>query len=136
LRIKTCGDELNVMNRKASAAYKYARTKEKIHELLTMFDQLFEKGGNNVSDGNLVYYMKTVENYQKLHKNLTDDQILQRYDKIMSIKDAKTKKAQEQTKKEDLDKLRGITDVVEGILISIVKVDCDLVKKNLAPTFK
>jgi hypothetical protein len=133
LRIKNCGDELNVMNRKASAAYKYARTKDKLQELLNMFDQLYEKSGNNVSDANLVYYMKTVENYQKLHKNLTDDQILQRYDKIMGVIDVKTTKA---PKKEDLDKLKGIKEAVESILIGLVKINCDFVKKNLAPKFK
>jgi hypothetical protein len=136
LRIKNCGDELNVMNRKAAAAYKYARTKDKIQELLTMFDQLFEKSGNNVSDGNLVYYMKTVENYQKLHKNLTDDQILQRYDKIMSVIEAKTKKALSDNNKDLAGKLKEYKDAVDTILLGVVKVNCDFVKKTLAPKFK
>src|SRR6185436_12302919 len=35
LRIKNCGDELNVLNRKAFAAYKYAKNKEKVQEALT-----------------------------------------------------------------------------------------------------
>src|SRR5207237_682710 len=30
----------------------------------------------------------------------------------------------------------GYKDAVDGLLISIVKVDCDFVKKNLAPKFK
>jgi tetratricopeptide (TPR) repeat protein len=32
--------------------------------------------------------------------------------------------------------LKGYKDAVDGILIGMVKVDCDFVKKNLAPKFK
>jgi tetratricopeptide (TPR) repeat protein len=67
-------------------------------------------------------------------KTLTDEQVLQRYDKINEIIDAKIKKAQSEGK--PVDKYKGYKDDVDKILISIVKVDCDFVRKNLAPKFK
>jgi hypothetical protein len=136
LRIKNCGDEINVLNRKVYAAYKYAKNKEKVQEVLTMYDQLFEKAGNNVSIGNLTVYMRAVENFQKLHKSLTDDQILQRYDKIMATIEAKLRLAEQQSKKDDIENLKKSKDAVDGILLNLVKVNCDFVKKNLAPKFK
>jgi tetratricopeptide (TPR) repeat protein len=136
MRIQNCGDEINVMNRKVYACYKYYKTKEKVAELLAMYDKIYETSGNNISDNNLVAYMTTIKNYQTLHKNLTDEQILQRYDKIMAVLDVKLKKAQEQSKQADIDKLKSYKDAVEGILISIVKVNCDFVRKNLVPKFK
>ncbi|MEQ9230669.1 MAG: hypothetical protein RIF46_08290, partial [Cyclobacteriaceae bacterium] len=46
LRIKNCGDEVNVLNRKALYAYKYNVTKkETAKEVLDLFDKLFERGG-------------------------------------------------------------------------------------------
>lgn len=137
LRIQNCGDEVNVSNRKAYASFKYnQKSKEALPGLLTMYDKVFETSGNNVSDGNLVAYMTVVKNNQTLFKNITDDQIFQRYDKIMSITDAKIAAAQQKGKNDDVTKLKSYKDAVDGILISMVKVDCDFVKKNLAPKFK
>lgn len=137
LRIQNCGDEVNVFNRKVFASYKYNyKAKDQLPALLAAFDKVYEISGNNVSDGNLVAYMTVVKNYQTLYKNLTDEQVLQRYDKIMTVTDAKLKKALEQAKQADVDKYKSYKDAVDGILIQIVKVDCDFVKKNLAPKFK
>ena len=135
LRIKNCGDEANVMNRKVYACYKYFKTKEKVTELLAMYDKIYETN-TNITDGNLVAYMTTIKNYQTLNKSLTDEQILQRYDKIMAVIDAKMKIAVTKGNQIDIDKQKSYKDAVEGILISLVKVDCNFVRKNLAPKFK
>jgi tetratricopeptide (TPR) repeat protein len=137
LRIKNCGDEANVLNRKAYASYKYnIKNKEKLAELLALYDKVYELNGNNVSDGNLVAYMTTVKANFLAFKNLPDDQIFLRYDKIETVADAKIKKAQSEGKTADVDKIKSYKDAVDGLLISMVKVDCDFVKKNLAPKFK
>ncbi|MBY0434301.1 MAG: tetratricopeptide repeat protein [Cyclobacteriaceae bacterium] len=137
MRIKNCGDEANVLNRKAYASYKYnIKNKEQLAGLLSLYDKVFEINGNNVSDGNLVAFMTTVKANQLAFKNVPDDQILSRYDKIMSIIDVKMKKAMEQNKTADVEKLKGYKDAVDGLLIGMVKVDCEFVRKNLAPKFK
>jgi tetratricopeptide (TPR) repeat protein len=137
MRLKTCGDEANVLNRKAYASYKYnIKNKEKLAELLALYDRVYEISGNNVSDGNLVAYLTTVKANQLAFKNITDEQIFQRYDKIMNIIDAKTKVALGANKTADVDKLKSYKDAVDGLLISMVKVNCDFVRKNLGPKFK
>lgn len=136
MRIKNCGDEPNVLNRKAYANYKYnIKNKEKLAELLAIYDKVFEISGNNVSDGNLIAYMTTVKANQLAFKSVPDDQVLLRYDKTMGVIDAKMKKAMSEGKTADVDKFKGYKDAVDGMLISMVKVDCDFVKKNLAPKF-
>lgn len=133
LRIKNCGDEVNVLNRKAYASYKYnIKNKEELAKLLALYDKVFEISGNNVTDGNLVAYMTTVKANRVYLKTITDDEIIQRYDKIIAVIDAKIPGA----KPEDATKLRGYKDAVDALLIGMVKVDCDFVKKNLAPKFK
>jgi len=137
LRIKNCGDELNVLNRKAYASYKYnIKNKEKLKELLALYDKVFEIAGEKVSDGNLVAYITTVKANHLAFKDLTDEQVLSRYDKIIEIADKKIAAATAAGKTADVEKLKGYKDAVDGLLISIVKVDCNFVRKNLAPKFK
>ncbi len=137
MRIKNCGDEANVLNRKAYSSYKYnVKDKEKLPGLLALYDKVYEISGNNVSDGNLVAYLTTVKANQLAFKNIPDDQILQRYDKIIAITDKKIADAQTKGKTQDVDKLKGYKDAVDGLLITMVPVNCDFVRKNLAPKFK
>jgi tetratricopeptide (TPR) repeat protein len=137
LRIKNCGDEINVLNRKAYASYKFnVQNKDKVADLLTLYDQVYEKSGNNVSDNNLVAYMTVVKANVILLKTLTEDQILQRHDKIQSIADVKIKAYQEKQKLPDVEKIKNSKNQVGEILIGLVKVDCEFVKKNLEPKFR
>lgn len=134
LRIKNCGDEVNVLNRKAYASYKYnIKNKEQLPGLLSLYDRVFEISGNSVSDANLVSYMTTLKANRLYLKALSDDDIIKRYDKITDIIDAKIAAAKTPA---DADKLRGYEDAVTAILIELVKVDCNFVKNNLAPKFR
>src|SRR5689334_9622914 len=89
LRVKSCGDEMNVINRKAFSAYKYnGQNKDKVAEVLAIFDKTYEISGNNVLDANLDFYMGAVKNNVDLLKNLNEDQIMQRYNKLMEVIEA------------------------------------------------
>ncbi len=137
MRIKTCGEEAVVLNRKANALFKHSiKNKEKSAELLAQYDKVYELNGNNVTDPTINNYMNVVLANSLYHKSLTDEQILQRYDKISLAIEAKMKKALEKGKQADVDKLNGYKDTVDGILVKLVKVDCAFVKKNLEPKFK
>jgi tetratricopeptide (TPR) repeat protein len=131
-RIKNCGDEGNVMNRKALSFVKY-NANEKPAESLQILDKVIELNGNNVSDGALVPYMQVIRLNKSKLKTLTDEQILQRYDKVISIIDAKIQKAQSEGK--PVDKLQTMKTQVDEILVSMVTVDCNFVKKNLEPKY-
>jgi tetratricopeptide (TPR) repeat protein len=136
-RIKNCGDEVNVMNRKAYASYRYnVKDKDKVAELLAMYDKVYEISGNNVTDVNLVAYFNTVYGNFVMLKNLTDEQVLQRYDKIQNVIDVKIKDALAKGKTADADKLKSYKGTIDDLLIKMVKVDCDFVKKNLEPKFR
>ncbi len=137
LRIKYCGDEVNVLNRKAFYAYKYNVTnKDKSEELLKLFDHVAEISGTEMSDGNLVAYMQVVQANNVLLKNLSDEQILERYDKIVSIANAKIKAYEAAGKTKNATKIKEYVGVIDELLIGMVKVDCNFVKSNLEPKFR
>ncbi|MBX2894878.1 MAG: hypothetical protein KF763_05530 [Cyclobacteriaceae bacterium] len=137
MRVTNCGDEANVLNRKAIyAAVFNSQNKDKTAEVLALYDKVYEISGNNVLDNNLLSYMQVIQLNVALLKNLTDDQILQRYDKLSGVIDAKIKKAQTDNKQADVDRLKKVKSSVDDILIKLVKVDCEFVKKNLEPKFK
>ncbi|HAC25415.1 MAG TPA: hypothetical protein DCE81_10910, partial [Cytophagales bacterium] len=71
-----------------------------------------------------------------LLKNLTEDQILARYDKISAVIEAKIQKAASENKQDQIEKLKTIKANVDDILVKLVTVDCPFVKKNLEPKFK
>ncbi len=137
MRITNCGDEISVLNRKALYALSFnGQNKAKTAEVLALYDKVFELSGNNVLDNNLIPYMQAVQLNQALLKNLNDEQILQRYDKISDIIDVKIKKALAGNKQDEVERLRKSKSTIDDILIKLVKVDCDFVRKNLAPKFK
>ncbi|MDH4092177.1 MAG: tetratricopeptide repeat protein [Cyclobacteriaceae bacterium] len=133
LRIKNCGDEANVLNRKALSFLKY-RINDKPDEALTLLDKVFELNGSSVFDATLLPYMQTIRLNALKYKNLTDAQILERYDMLMGVVDAKIKMAQ--SKAQPADKYKEIKDDIDAVLISFIKVDCEFVKTNLEPKFK
>src|SRR6478736_5357060 len=129
LRIKNCGEEMNVLNRKAFSAYKYnGQNKAKAADVLAIFDKTYEVSGNNVLDNNLDSYMSVIKNSAEMLKNLSEDQIMQRYNKLMSIIEVKVKKAQEQNK---ANLVEGYKKVTEKIDTKFIKVAKDLCVKNV-----
>jgi len=138
MRVANCGDEVNVLNRKAIYALSFnGQNKAKTAEVLALYDKVFEISGNNVFDNNLEAYMKVVQLNVALLKNLSEEQILQRYDKISEIIDVKIKKAQAENKQDVVDRLKKSKTAVDDILPKCgVTIDCDFVRKNLAPKFK
>lgn len=134
MRIQYCGEEASVMNRKAISFYKFNLNGAKAAEVLPLMDKAFDLNGNNVSDGLLVPYMQAVRVGALKLKNLNEDQILSRYDKVSAVIEAKIAKAKAENK--PTDKLLKYKDDVDAILITLVKVDCNFVRKNLAPKFK
>jgi len=133
MRIKNCGDEANVMNRKTLSFLKY-KINESPDEALILMEKNFELNGNNVFDALLLPYMQVVRLNALKYKKLTDVEILTKYDKVMDVVDAKIKVTQ--SKGQSTDKYKEIKDDIDAVLISFIKVDCDFVKTNLEPKFR
>jgi tetratricopeptide (TPR) repeat protein len=137
LRIKYCNEEANVVNRKALMAVSYwANESGKEAYVLKLMDQAFELNGNNILDATILPYMQSVRINKLKLKNLTDEQVLERYDMVMGIVDAKIKVASSQAKNDAVTRYRSMKDEIDKILLSMVEVNCDFVRKNLGPKFK
>jgi tetratricopeptide (TPR) repeat protein len=141
LRIKSCGEEANVLNRKANASFKYNyKDKNKLPELLALYDKVYELNGNNVTDPTLSSYMNVVDLNAKYVKNLNCEQVLQRYDKIIVVIDAKVKVALEKNKPDQVEKLKGTKTGIDDTMIKTVTglgcANCDFVKKNMEPKWR
>src|SRR5690606_8624750 len=130
-----CGEEASIVNRKALAAYIYYINSDKAKDLLKYMDEAFEKNGANIMDGTLIPYMQTVQvNYMK-EKTLTDEQVIERYDKITEIIDKKIAEAQAAGK--PIDRYQNYQNQVDDIFISLnIPMDCNRIKEKLEPRFR
>lgn len=137
MRITNCGDEVNVLNRKAIYAAAYnGQNKAKTAEVLALFDKVFQISGNNVLENNLMIYMQVIQLNDALLKNLTDDQVFERYDKLSEVIDAKIKKALAENKQADVDRLKKTKSAIDDILLKIVEINCEIVKTKMEPKFR
>jgi Tfp pilus assembly protein PilF len=137
LRIKNCGEEASVLNRKALAAVAFwANENGKEKYVLDLMDQAFKLNGNNVLDGTLLPYMQVIKINKLKLKNLSDDDVLTRYDLVQSTLDAKIKVASSQGKQDLVARYKGWKEDVDKILLGIITINCDFVRTNLGPKFK
>ena len=141
LRIKSCGEEANVMNRKANAAFKFLyKNVTRQPELLQLYDKAYELNGNNLSDPSLTVYMNVVYLNAKYAKSLNVDQVLDRYDKIVAVIDAKTKVAMERNKQDLIKKYKDYRTTVDDLLIKAITdlgaANCDFVKTKMEPKYR
>jgi len=136
-RIKQCGDEVNVLNRKASYAAVYnGQNKDKAAEVLALFDKVIDMSGVNVSDNVLDLYFKMVYANFALLKNLNDDQVIEKYEKVQGAIDKKIADYSAKGKTAEAEKLKAAKAGVDDLLPKMVTVDCAFVKKNMEPKFK
>jgi tetratricopeptide (TPR) repeat protein len=64
--------------------------------------------------------------------NMTDDEILEKYDQISTIIDNKMTDANERS----MASLQGYKDKIDAMLVEVVTVDCAFIESNLAPQLK
>jgi tetratricopeptide (TPR) repeat protein len=134
LRLKNCGEEANVTNRKALSFFYYNYNDEvRSKDVLPLMDKAIELNGDKILDALAENYMKAVK-ISADKKMPAETEILNRYDKITAIIDAKIKKAAIEGK--GIDRYNKMHDDNFGILSSLVKINCDFVRKKLGPEFK
>jgi tetratricopeptide (TPR) repeat protein len=135
MRIQHCGDLANVLNRKAISAYYFDfNTAGKEKELLALFDKVFELKGNDVMDATLVPYMQVVQVNQLKLSSLSNEEVLDRYDKIMAAIDAKIKK-----NPANKERYNGYRKQVEDILISpgvLKNMSCDFIINKMGGKYR
>jgi tetratricopeptide (TPR) repeat protein len=135
MRMKYFNDSVNVMNRKIFKAYKYyIKDYSKSEWLLEMFDHTYKISGDKVLDQNLLAYMNVIKVNKLAKKNLTDEQILERYDVISQVIEGKLNALE--AKGKSTDKISQQKNYVDKILTEIVDFDCGLIEENMGPRFK
>ena len=121
-----CGEEAELLNRKAISAYKYnAKNKNKAADVLSLLDRVFEiSSTDDLIDNNLAYYAGAIKiNYQL--KKINEEQAVQRYNKLADVIAAKSKKAQTDGKSDLVERYKKISNGVPDFDIT----------KNLALTY-
>ncbi len=134
-RIENFGKEAQVLNRKAYKAYKFLKDdKSRYQELFDLFERTFELNGDKVAINNLVAYMDVIRRYRANGGSLTDDEVLQRYGKTMTILD-KNVEAYEKAGK-DTASLERNRDFINKMLTGMVEIDCDFISNKIGPQFE
>jgi tetratricopeptide (TPR) repeat protein len=131
LRIKYFNDEANVLNRKAFYAYKFKNDdKSYYQELFDLFNKAFDLNKNNFWDNNLVAYMDVIRRYKLGGGVISDEQVLEYYEKLTEVLDYKISQNQ------NVEKLNQYKDQIDNILTTIITVDCKFIEENLLPKLR
>ena len=134
MRMKYFGDSINVMNRKIFKAYRYyIKNYDKSEWLLELYDKTYKISGSKVMDQNLLAYMNVIKVNKLAKKNLSDEQVLERYENISEVVDGKVKAIE--AKGGSVDKLMVQKNAIDKILTEIVTIDCDFVHDTMGPKF-
>ncbi|MDH5381106.1 MAG: hypothetical protein OEW75_09655 [Cyclobacteriaceae bacterium] len=134
LRMQYCGEEGYVSDRKALMAFKYNyKDRTKAEWLLELFEKSFEINGSEMMDVNFKYYMTTIQLNKFYNKTLTEEQILEKYDKIQNALDEKLSNESDPKKAK---KIRALKDDVDDILTKTIDLNCDKVKTIMGPKFE
>jgi tetratricopeptide (TPR) repeat protein len=116
------------------ASYRYNINGPNPGQVLQLMDEAFRLNGGKILDGTLVPFMQATALAKVKEKTLTQDDVLARYDLLMSILDEKIKTASSDKKK--VDKLNEYREEIDKLLLKVVKVDCNFIHENLAPKYK
>ncbi|RLD23253.1 MAG: hypothetical protein DRI71_05730 [Bacteroidetes bacterium] len=135
MRMQYFNDSINVMNRKIFKAYKfYIRDQSKSEWLLEMFDETYSISGSKVMDQNLLAYMNIIKMNKLAKKNLTDEQVLERYTNITEVIDGKINALE--AKGGSTDRIMKQKNAIDKILTEIVVIDCSFVHDTMGPKFQ
>lgn len=131
LRISACGQEAKVFPRKAFYNYVYnIKNKEKTTDIFEMYEKTFDLVGKELDRGNAQAYVTVLKVYQLRTKSLTDEQILDKYDRLIRVIDNQVAKGK------DVEKWEKIRTKADDMLPELIKIDCDFVRNNWGPKFK
>jgi tetratricopeptide (TPR) repeat protein len=136
LRIKNCGEEANVMNRKAmSFFYFHYNNPARSKDILPLMDKAIELNKDKILDGLAENYMQGIK-IASTQKLLSDDQILERYDRITKIIEKKIEKAK--TENKPIERYQKMNEDNLSILSTVIEngIDCDFVRTRFGPQFR
>ena len=99
-----------------------------------MFERTFELNGDKVAINNLVAYMDVIRRYRAGGGSLTDDEVLERYAKTMTILDKNVESIRKGRKRHSL--IEKNRDFINKMLTGMVRNDCDFIENKIGPAFE
>lgn len=131
-RIEVCGQKEKYFPKKALYNYIHnIKNKEKTTEIFEMYEEAFDLVGKKLDRSNTQAYITVLKVYQLRTKSLSDEQILDRYDRIIEAIDYGVSKGVKY-----VEKWEAIRTKAEDMLPELIKIDCDFVRNNWGPKFK
>lgn len=125
-RMQYFQDEANVSNRKVLTAYQYDKNrKDKYPELLTLFEKAFQAHAQHFTPANLIAYMDVIRLVQAEEKQLTDEEVLNRYDRISQLLQSQDI-GEAATEKQAL---------VDKLLLATITLDCTVIEEKFGKPF-
>lgn len=126
-RIEYFGNEGEVLNRKAFAAYKFFKNnKAKYPELIELFAKANRLNGIDAFDNNLVAFMDIIRRYKLSGGEISDKEVLDYYYELGDIIDKKIEAGQG-------DGVIKGGEIIDQIIVEIVKLDCNEIEKTFGP---
>ncbi|MGB0524271.1 MAG: tetratricopeptide repeat protein [Flammeovirgaceae bacterium] len=128
-RIKYFGQEKTVIQKKGTKLYgfmiKRDDAKDKYEEYLTFYEKIHELCGVKTKRSNLIYNMDFVYRLGKM-KKLTEDQIIEKYEKIAETVEVNTEKATGDKKA----RWESTKKKIDAKFENVVSIDCDFVRSR------
>ena len=120
-RVKRCGDEVTVLNRKATYAGLYnGQNKQRAPEVLALYEKVLDISDVNVSDNVLESYFRMVYSNFMLVRNLDSQQVQDKYQKIQAAIDKKIAAYNDKGKKGEAERLKATKANVDELFNKMV----------------
>lgn len=126
-RIEHFGDEVNVLNRKASTAMKFMYSdKDKYDQLNEIYKKALEVSGDKFAYYNITPYMN-IAKVQYERGKFDAEKVIEIYDKLSAINQNNIDAGK------SADKYAEQQEKIDAIFTSTVTVSCDYIQQNMVP---
>ncbi|MDH5365988.1 MAG: hypothetical protein OEW67_03320 [Cyclobacteriaceae bacterium] len=138
-RIEVCGQKEKHYPTKVFYDYIFNIKNNKdtvnVVHLYDEFEAVFDMSGQKVNQALAQAYVNVLKVYQLRMKKLTDEEILEKYDWLISVIDYNVAKETDQKK---IDKWESIRANADQMLIQLIKniTDCEFIKEVFVPKFE
>lgn len=134
MRIASCGEEESITDKKTIYAFLYYyQDKDTLDWLLDLSEHNLDLNGKDAFDNNLKYYFRIVQLNKVYLKNMSDDDMITKFNRIQGLLD---ERIAAETEIKEIDDLKKAKEGNVEILAKTVKFDCDKVREILGPKLK
>lgn len=133
LRYKACGDQKNIINRKALALFRYTINGSNPDAILPLMDDAFRVCQYDILDATLVPYMETIVVCRNRGQAISQEDLLSRYAILSKIIDRKLKESANDASRQT--KLLTYQQQIDQLLLKVIDVTCSFIQSTWKPKF-